>query len=167
MTFGQLYEQHADRIYRYHLVRTGDPALAEDLTAETFHAALEGFARYRPGKGSHAAWLAGIARHKLADSYRRRRTLPLDLVDERAAPAASAAPTEETVQRRLQMAAVAAAMKHISPDRAEALALHFFAGLTLEDAGAAMGRNSEAVKKLVQRGLADLRRSLAAVEEVA
>ena len=49
--FLSLYHQHVEQVYRYHLARTGCPAEAEDLTAETFRAALEAFdacARERP-----------------------------------------------------------------------------------------------------------------------
>jgi DNA-directed RNA polymerase specialized sigma24 family protein len=80
--FCQLYEQHVAQIYRCHFVRTGCAAEAEELTAETFYAALVSFDHYH-SQGSAAPWLVGIARHKLADHFRRRlfrgkpRTVPL------------------------------------------------------------------------------------------
>ncbi len=155
--FTQIYDQHVTRVYRYLLARTGVPAEAEDLTAETFRAALEGYSRFRPEHGSAAGWLVGIARHKLADHYRRRPLLPL----EEAADLPHHAPSpEEQAGDRMEWEQVCAALSRLSTERAEALALHYFAGLGLAEVGRAMGKSEEAAKKLVQRGLAELRERL-------
>jgi RNA polymerase sigma factor (sigma-70 family) len=154
--FTRLYEQQVERIYRYHLARTGSPAEAEDLTAETFRAALEGFSRCRSGE--EPAWLAGIARHKLVDQLRReRRWIPLESITERPHPAPA---VEEQAGLRLEMAQVARVLRGLNPERAEAIALHYFAGLTLSQVGQVLGKSEEAAKKLVQRGLAEMREKL-------
>ena len=157
--FTAVYQQNVDAIYRYLLARTGSPEDAQDLTAETFHAALEGFTAFDPAQGAPVAWLTGIARHKLADHFRRSwRTDPKALVEDQPDRAAS---PEEASAHRLQMAQVSAALRSLPADRAEALSLHFFAGLSLSEAARVMRRSDEAVKKLIHRGLADLRRRLA------
>jgi DNA-directed RNA polymerase specialized sigma24 family protein len=38
-----LYQDHLDAVYRYHLAHTGNVQDAQDLTSESFRAALEGF----------------------------------------------------------------------------------------------------------------------------
>ena len=40
--FAELYHRHVRSIYRYHLAHTGNVRDAEDLTSQTFMAALEG-----------------------------------------------------------------------------------------------------------------------------
>lgn len=40
--FAELYRRHVRSIYRYHLAHTGNVKDAEDLTSQTFMAALEG-----------------------------------------------------------------------------------------------------------------------------
>ena len=45
--FAELYRRHVRSIYRYHLAHTGDIKDAEDLTSQTFMAALEGIRSYR------------------------------------------------------------------------------------------------------------------------
>lgn len=156
--FTAVYQQHVERIYRYHLARTGSLEDAQDLTAETFHAALESFPTFDPAQGCAAAWLAGIARHKLADHYRRSpRDVPIAQVEDQPDQAAS---PEEISAHRLQMAQVATALRSLPVDRADALSLHFFAGLSLSETAQVMRRSDQAVKKLVHRGLADLRRQL-------
>ena len=157
--FTAVYQQHVERIYRYHLARTGSTEDAQDLTAETFHAALESFAAFDPDQGCAAAWLTGIARHKLVDHFRRsRHTDPIAQIEDQ--PDRVVSPEEASAQR-LQMAQVSAALRSLPADRAEALSLHFFAGLSLSEAAQVMRRSDEAVKKLIHRGLADLRRQLA------
>lgn len=156
--FTAVYQQNVTRIYRYLLARAGSAEDAEDLTAETFHAALENFAAFDPAQGPAAAWLTGIARHKLADHFRRARgILPIAQIEDQPDRAAS---PEEASARRLQLAQVAAALRTLPRDRAEALSLHFFAGLSLSEAARVMCRSDEAVKKLIHRGLADLRQRL-------
>jgi RNA polymerase sigma-70 factor, ECF subfamily len=61
-----LYDEALPQVYGYLLARCGQRAVAEDLTAETFLAAVDA-----DGAVS-AAWLIGTARHKLVDHWRRR-----------------------------------------------------------------------------------------------
>jgi RNA polymerase sigma factor (sigma-70 family) len=71
--FGMFYDRHARSVLEYFARRTRDPESAADLTAETFAAAIVARRRFRPGSVPAAAWLFGIAHHKLADSQRRGR----------------------------------------------------------------------------------------------
>ncbi len=162
--FSGIYRRYVERVYRYHLARSGHVQDAQDLTAETFRSALEGFVRYRVDKGSPLAWIMGIARHKAIDYF---RAAPKEMPLEQAAnsPEQGKLP-EEIVEHRLDMVRVARAFGHLTPDRSEALALHFFAGLSVAEVGQVMSKNPAAVKKLVQRGLADLRIRLAGWTEM-
>ena len=70
--FRAFYEEALPRVYTYFFHRCGGIAsLAEDLTQETFLAAV---AEIRKGKSVTAPvpWVQGIARHKLMDHYRRK-----------------------------------------------------------------------------------------------
>ena len=167
--FCALYDQTVERVYRYHLARTGSAADAEDLTAETFHAALVSYDRLRESEPP-LPWLMGIARHKLADHLRRsllpaglfrgkQRSVPLESLPEMALPGPS---IEDQAGQRLEVARVVRALRALNSQRAEAIALRYFAGLDLEDVAQAMGKSEEAAKKLVQRGLAELRERLGA-----
>ena len=67
--FNALYLKYVNPVFRYALSRIGARPEAEDATAQTFLAALEGFGRYRDD-GRFAAWLFGIARRKTLDHFR-------------------------------------------------------------------------------------------------
>ncbi len=74
-----LYDEALPIVYGYFVRRCGDRGTAEDLTSETFLAAMDAARRTDPPPIS-APWLLGVARHKLADHYRRhhdRRTVPV------------------------------------------------------------------------------------------
>jgi RNA polymerase sigma-70 factor (ECF subfamily) len=162
--FTELYHRYLSRIYRYHLARTGHIQEAEDLTAQTFLTAYESISSFR-GKGRFSSWLFGIASHKLADHYRRSRfESSLEEVEHIHSPLPL---PEETVAQRLDLARVARLLKLISPERAEALVLCLFAGLSLAEAAQAVGKSEAAVKMLVHRGICDLQERLAVHLEVA
>jgi RNA polymerase sigma-70 factor, ECF subfamily len=66
----KLYDDALPRVYGYLLARCGDTGLAEELTAESFLAAVH--AARKPGAPDPSIpWLIGVARHKLADHWRR------------------------------------------------------------------------------------------------
>jgi RNA polymerase sigma-70 factor (ECF subfamily) len=156
--FAQLYRRHADRVYRYLLVRLADQHLAQDVTAQTFLVALERLATYR-GDGEFVSWLLAIARNKAADALRSRAaTLPLEAAADVAAP--QPAP-DQVVDARLRLDEVARALRAIAPERAEALALRVVGGLSAAEAAVVMGKSEAAVKMLVSRAIHDLRERLA------
>ena len=75
--FALLYDRYVQRLYHYCYHRTNNAHDAEDLTSQTFLAALEALPRHRLD-GHFAAWLFTIARHKVVDHYRRTPNVPLD-----------------------------------------------------------------------------------------
>jgi RNA polymerase sigma-70 factor (ECF subfamily) len=155
--FAELYRRHVDRVYRYLLARAGETPLAQDLTAQTFLAAFEGLAGYR-GRSEFPVWLLGIAHHKLMDHYRRQKeTVSLEVADELAHPGA---PVEQLVAERLRHAQLARALKQLAPERAEALALRIFGGLSAAEVARVMGKSEAAVKMLVHRAVRDLQERL-------
>lgn len=152
--FAELYRRHVASIYRYHLAHTGNVKDAEDLTSQTFMAALEGIRSYR-GKGPYITWLIGIASHKRARFFRRDKPeVPLDAALHMPTPGL---PTDKAAARRLQMDQILGALGNISQDRAEALILCFFSGLSPMEAGIVLGKSEAAVRMLISRGLQDLR----------
>ncbi len=153
--FAELYRRHVTRVYRYHMAHTGNVKDAEDLTSQTFMAALESIRSFR-GAGSFAAWIMGIASHKRFLFFRSRKhaELPLDTALDVPDPSL---PTDKAAARNLQIGLLRCALQNLSPDRLEAIALCFFAGLEHSEAARVLGKSEAAVTMLVSRGLHDLR----------
>ena len=77
-TFSAVAEECLDDVYRYLLMLTANPTLADDLTGATFEKALRIWRRYDPRRAAPTTWLCSIARttaldHFRAEERRRRR----------------------------------------------------------------------------------------------
>lgn len=152
--FAELYRRHVLSVYRYHRAHMDNDKDAEDLTSQTFMAALEGIRSYR-GTGPYIAWLMGIASRLRAHFFRGMRPeVPLEAALHIPAPGL---PADKAAARRIQMEQVLGALRTISPDRAEALILCFISELSTAEAGLVLGKRETAVRMLISRGLQDLR----------
>ena len=161
--FAELYRRYLTRVYRYHAAHVDNAKDAEDLTSQTFIAALEGIHSFR-GTGSFAAWILGIASKKRLMFYRGNKPeVPLDDAIYQPNPEL---PTDKAAAQRLQLESVRRALRQISPDRAEALILTYFGGLSQAEAGRILDKSEAAVKMLSSRGLQDLRERTSLALEV-
>jgi RNA polymerase sigma factor (sigma-70 family) len=71
--FGVFYDRYEDPMLGFLRRATGRADLAADLTAEVFAVALASLDAFRAELGTGRAWLFGIARHELAQTWRRGR----------------------------------------------------------------------------------------------
>jgi RNA polymerase sigma-70 factor, ECF subfamily len=76
--FAEAAARHLDDVHAYLVYLTGDRAMAEELTAETFARALERWHRFDPRRAGPRTWLCQLARstaldHFRAEDRRRRR----------------------------------------------------------------------------------------------
>ena len=152
--FAELYHRHVRSIYRYHLAHTGDVRDAEDLTSQTFMAALEGIRSFR-GTAPYITWLIGIASRKRARFFRGKK--PQVSLDAVLHLPYSGLPTDKAAARRLQIDQLVAALRTISQERAEAIILCFFSELSTGEAALVLRKSEAAVRMLLSRGLHDLR----------
>ncbi len=161
--FAELYRRYVNNVYRYHMAHTGNVRDAEDLTSQTFTAALEGIRAYR-GSGSFIAWLMGIATRKRALFFRGLRPeVPLEAALHLPDPEPA---TDQAAFHRLRFESISRALRQLSSDRSEAIILRFFGGLTNSEAGHVLGKSEAAVKMLISRGLQDLRERTSLALEV-
>jgi RNA polymerase sigma-70 factor (ECF subfamily) len=164
LAFSELYRRHFKRVYGYHLLRTGNIDDAQDLTSQTFMAALEGIHRYS-GRGSFAAWLMSIAHNKMALHYRGMRPAA-SLEDWEQLPQSNGNP-EDIANRRGIVHQVRAALTRLPSERAEAFVLRTFGGLTAAETAQVLGKSEAAIKMHVHRALKDLRQILEVVPGIA
>jgi RNA polymerase sigma factor (sigma-70 family) len=86
------YERWAGQVHGMAVRAFGPGPDAEDVTQQTFVSAWTGRAGYSSARGPLPAWLVGICRHKIADTWarleRQRRTTEAVAVEAPAPPAA-------------------------------------------------------------------------------
>lgn len=69
--FATLYRRHHGQLYRFALLMSGSPALADDVTQEVFMVLMRGPQRYDVARGPLVAFLYGIARYQVLRCLRR------------------------------------------------------------------------------------------------
>lgn len=158
--FGVLYQRHVDRIYNYVYYRTGNHQDAEDLTARTFHKALDHINSYRDRGVPFSAWLYRIAHNLVANWHRdhsRRKELSLE---HQAAANPGPGNPERLAEATEQREALLNAIRRLPSDRQQLLLLKFTESLPNAQIGAIMGRSEGAIKSLYHRTLLALREDL-------
>jgi RNA polymerase sigma-70 factor (ECF subfamily) len=159
--FGQLYCIYVQPIFRYLYSRIGSIPEAEDVTTQTFLAALEGLSRYRHD-GHFAAWLYGIARRKAMDHFRsQRKQAPLEYVEH--------IPVQgdllQDVIRSDQNVALARLINSLPENERELIRLRYIAELSFAEIGRLLNRSEGAVKKSLYRLLARFQGQLEVLHE--
>jgi RNA polymerase sigma-70 factor (ECF subfamily) len=166
--FGRLYDEHLPGVYRFLYRRCRSHHDAEDLTAQTFHRALERLETFEWRGLPFRAWLFRIAHNALIDYYRRDRGgLSLDDLG-----AAGFEPQGEdgrafdsALEQGEQVDAAWAAVAALPIMQRRAVTLYFARGLSHAEVGRAIGRSEAATKQLVYRAVKSLRSRLTAEEE--
>jgi RNA polymerase sigma-70 factor (ECF subfamily) len=155
--FGAFYARHERRILAYLVRRTRSPELAADLTAEVFALAL-GAVRAGAATVEHpAAWLLGIANHKLIDAIRRSQ------VDDRARRelgmrALTLTRQELSAIERLEDEdEFASLLAELPPDQQQAVRARVLDDRSYAELAGDLRCSESVVRKRVSRGLAALR----------
>lgn len=154
---GRLYDALVGPIYRYVAVRVRRREDAEDLTHLVFERIVGALPRYEHQGRPFAAWAFRIARNAVIDHQRRSRpTEPLGAIAE--APDALAVEARSLQEEELRE--LRAAIRNLTPDQQEALALRYAGGLSAEEAARVMGRQAGTIRGLTFRAIETLRRRL-------
>ena len=154
--FGTLVALETRAVYRTALRILGRPEDAEDVTQETFVAAIRSIRSFR-GDGPIRAWLLRIAtRQAFRRLAARRPAERVEDVDERLTADSRDEPTRMLVaaERRDDIRRAVGALPE--PYR-EVVALRFFGELSLAEVADATGRPINTVKTHLRRGLERLR----------
>ena len=114
--------------------------------------------------GGFGPWLFRIVSNELVDHYRRtgRAASPRSATAARGLLPDAAPDPADAIDERDTVAEVLAAMDTLTPRYQQALSLRYLAGLTPEEAAAAMGTSKATMAVVVHRATRALRRALAA-----
>jgi len=158
-TVGEIHDRYYAAVYRYILYRTGDAALAEDLSAEAFLRLLNALHAGQPIQ-TLRGWLYGVAGHLVGDHFRRHYRMP-EVPLSLGASLSNGPDPGEQIDQTLERERLQAAMARLTEEQQHTIALRFGEGLSLRDTAEIMQKTEGAVKLLQFRALAALRRLLA------
>ncbi len=161
MDFAEIYGRYARDVHRFSLYLSGNFALAEDLTSQTFVQALCGRTNLRVD--TVKAYLLAIARNLYRDYLQRqRRIVALDDLTERV----DGAPFQDRLaESRQTLATVLSGIQRLPESQREALVLSFQDDLKYEQIAAILGCSIAAVKVRIHRARVQLKEDLRTKEE--
>jgi RNA polymerase sigma-70 factor (ECF subfamily) len=141
-----LYDEALPAVYGYFVRRCGDRSTAEDLTSDTFLAAMDA-ARKTSAPPITVPWLIGVARHKLADHYRRGHHRFAVPVAEPPEPAGPADDWDAELDRIVAEGVLAALPEH----HRAVLALRYLDDRSVPECAELIGRTVHATEALLVR----------------
>lgn len=71
--FGELYDRRQPSVYRFALRMSGSPSIAHDVAQDVFIALMRDAHQFDPARGSVAAYLFGMTRHRVLRTLTRER----------------------------------------------------------------------------------------------
>ena len=154
--FALFYRRHASEVLVYFMRRVRDAEVAADLTAETFAAAVVARGRFRAERGSAAAWLYGIASHKLVD-YRRRGHLEDRARRQLGIQRRAITPADVIEIAALDADSVTDLLSTLPSDQRDAIRAHVIDDTPYDELARVAGVSTSAVRHRVSRGLRALR----------
>jgi RNA polymerase sigma-70 factor, ECF subfamily len=140
-----LYDEALPVVYGYFVRRCGDRGTAEDLTSETFLAAMDAARKPDPPPMT-LPWLIGVARHKLADHYRRRSDRFVVTVAEPPEPDES-----DGWDAELDRIVAEAVLARLSDTHRAVLILRYMDDRSVPQCAEALGRTVHATEALLVR----------------
>lgn len=131
-----IYRAYFTDVYRYALRLTGSADAAEELTSDTFFAAMQKIDRFR-GDCELRVWLCEIAKNRYLSERRRKKTEPLDENAETSAdsPEAEAIRKDETER-------ASEAVHHLEEPYKEVFLLRVYGEMPFEQIGKLFGKTA-------------------------
>jgi len=151
--FGQLYERYFHRVYTFAITRTRDRTTAEDVTAETFHRALQNLSHFQWRGVPFSAWLLRIDANAASDLLRHEaRQTPLDSL-----PEDESEPWETRLIEVEQRMRLIELVNRLPKNQRRVIYMRFVDRQRNLEIARAMGRSEGAVKALQFRAMQNLR----------
>ncbi len=158
--YDELFRVHAQKLYRFALARTADPATAEDLVQTSLAKAIPKLADFR-GEASLLTWLCSFCRFEIMALRRkqsRRATeveLPDDLPEVARALELAGTPAAETPEVHLQNKELAHMVRTLLdrlPGRyGDVLEWKYQEGLSVAEIGERLGLTRTAAQSMLAR----------------
>ena len=149
----EIYQQHAQTVYRFLMTHTRDADLAEELTQETFYQAIRSSDRFDESC-KVSTWLCAIAKRVLF-TYRRKHPVTEELEEQTMSVPSAESEAVETVSR-MELIRLA----HDLPEPArEVVYLRAFGGLSFAEIGEVQGKTENWARVTFYRAKEKLRKA--------
>lgn len=168
-----LVNRHLKTVYNFVLRQSGEEAVAEDVTQETFIKAWKSLKKFDP-KRRFLTWLLAIARNTFLDQLKKKNPVAFSELEREdgSNPVAdsledSAPLPSELFERKDLAAQVERALSELPAGQREVVHLHYLGQLTFAEIGEISGEPLHTVKSRHFRAMAELRKRLVGSGEIA
>src|SRR5437868_1754159 len=155
---GELYDRYSQVVYSVALRVLGDTTQAEDILQDIFMQIWRNPSSFDASRGSLAAWLAVIARHRAIDYLRRRR--PETDIEEVIVSVDTH--LDQVTDRNLTLNRVRTVVETLPAEQRKPLEMAFFEGLTHAEIAAKTGEPLGTIKTRIRSALITVRKAFAA-----
>ena len=155
-----LAERHSRPAYSLALRVLGDPGWAEEVVQDVLLRLWTRCGQYDPARGDLRRWLLSITHHAAINELRGRRGTARDRNAGSGPLAARSTDGEspfESAWRSLRAERVRAALRELSPQHRQAVALRYYGGLSPAEIAAGTGQPVATIKTRLRRALPKLR----------
>ena len=161
----ELVKTHTRRVYAICYRFTNRESEAQDLTQDVFLRVFKSVKSFRAGEGSFSVWLTRLTRNLLIDNYRRTKMEratdsiedQLPVLEERTAIESR---TDAVLAGREASEVLQAALQKLSPELRETVILRDLQELEYREIAQVLGVPEGTVKSRLNRGRAELARTL-------
>ena len=161
----ELVKMHTRRVYGICYRFTNRESEAQDLTQDVFLRVFKSVKSFRAGEGSFSVWLTRLTRNLLIDHYRRTKMEratdsiedQLPVLEERTAIESR---TDAVLAGREASEVLQAALQKLSPELRETVILRDIEELEYREIAQVLGVPEGTVKSRLNRGRAELARTL-------
>lgn len=154
-----IYQQYAQRVYKFLVSLSGDEDIAEEVLQETFYQAIKNINKY-DGSCKITTWLCAIAKNQLM-VYQRKHPA-MDEYDNSHEQAPS---TEQQVVQAYNKAELLKRVHSFDEPAREILYLRLFGDLSFKEIGEILGRSENWARVTYYRSKEKLRKELEKDEE--
>ena len=149
------YKMYGDLVYTF-CRRTLDEGPAKDVTQEVFISAFRSCKRFKPERGTLAAWLIAITKNRIIDHVRTEQRHDKRRSD--------ASPDEVAVESQIEKTGdrlmVVEALRSLPSRPRQVIAMHYFEDLTHRQIAEKLSVPLGTVKSDLRRGISQIRRQL-------
>src|SRR3989338_4508580 len=152
--FPRLYDEFAEKLYRFVYFRVGHKEVAEDILSDTFVKAWQKI-RSVSSPESLSGWLYQIARNNVIDYYRIKKDfLPLDEVVDFLMDAVNPV---DTVNLSLEQAKTLEILKNLNAEQQAVIKYKFFEDLSNEEIAQILNKTEGAIRVIQHRAIIKLK----------
>lgn len=151
--FIELYDAHADALYRHAYFRVHEAGRAEELVQETFMKAWEHCLREKELPENPKAFLYRVLHNRIIDDYRKKKTVSLEELQE-----SGFEPAAESVEIDVvEIAVVRELLLDLHPKHRDIVVMRFIDGMTPSEIAGITGERENTVSVRVHRALGKLK----------